>query len=117
MFEPVVTIVPFTTFAKSWGAHGLELPHVPPLPTQDPADEHHYDRRSADRTASANYFAFREGLAGELRAGSARPHMHDMLDYADYAGAPSELVAVEWIERFIADVARHRERLRTRAAR
>ena len=110
MFEPVVTVVPFNVFVKSYGAHGFELPNVPPLPTQDP-----YDRRSADRTASANYFAFREGLAGELRAGDARPDMHDMLDYADYAGAPSELVAVEWIERFVADVARRRAWLRTRA--
>ena len=75
------------------------------------------DRRTEGREEEGDYYRWRNYLATHLRQG-AHPRFDagEILDWSEHLGVP-QVQAAEWLENFIADVARHRERLRARAAR
>ena len=75
------------------------------------------DRRAEGREEEGDYYRWRNYLATHLRWGT-HPHFDaaEILDWSEHLGVP-QVQAVAWLEAFVADLARHRERLRARAAR
>ena len=75
------------------------------------------DRRAEDREAASDYYSWRNSLAEHLRIGT-HPLFDaaEILAWSEHLGVP-QVQAAAWLEAFVADLARHRERLRARAAR
>ena len=100
--------------ARTGGQTSVQTPLVPPL--VPPLHTGAGDRRAEGREEEGDYYRWRNYLATHLRWGT-RPYFDaaEILEWSEHLGVP-QVQAAEWLENFIADVARHRARLRTRAA-
>lgn len=106
---PTVATVPFGALAKCWGVAGLDL---------SKALEASYATDSVGKTGGAalgvqsidtgpaNYFDFRNQLAGAMRNGAVGddPGIKELVEYSANTFGLSRSDAAEWVERFVRDL-------------
>lgn len=106
---PTVATVPFGALAKCWGVAGLDLSKA--LEASYATDAVGKTGGAAIGTQSldtgpANYFDFRNQLAGAMRSGAVGddPGIKELVEYSANTFGLSRSDAAEWVERFVRDL-------------
>lgn len=106
---PTVATVPFGALAKCWGVAGLDLSKA--LEASYATDAVGKTGGAAIGTQSidtgpANYFDFRNQLAGAMRSGAAgdNPGIKELVEYSANTFGLTRSDAAEWVERFVRDL-------------
>lgn len=101
--------IPLGAFAKSWSSMGLDFAKA--IEAGYGTDSASLSGGSAMRSQSLDpkmhsYFDFRDGLAGQMRSGSAgkNPGARELMEFAAKKFSIPSDRAAEWVERFMRDL-------------